>query len=71
MASKRRTLLCIDDHEESLAGWCLYLQNAGYNVQTARTPQEGLELFAVRTSASRSKTRTPSPSTRKPDPRGD
>ena len=48
MASKRRTLLCIDDHEASLAGWCLYLQNAGYNVQTARTPQEGLELFAVR-----------------------
>ncbi len=48
MTDKRRTLLCIDDHEASLAGWCLYLQNAGYNVQTARTPQEGLELFAVR-----------------------
>jgi CheY-like chemotaxis protein len=48
MASKRRTLLCIDDHETSLAGWCLYLQNAGYDVQTARTPQEGLELLAVR-----------------------
>ena len=47
MASKRRTLLCIDDHETSLAGWCLYLQNAGYSVETARTPQEGLELFAV------------------------
>jgi CheY-like chemotaxis protein len=46
MASKR-TLLCIDDHETSLAGWCLYLQNAGYSVETARSPQEGLELFAV------------------------
>ncbi len=46
--AKRRTLLCIDDHETSLAGWCLYLQNAGYDVQTARTPQEGMELFAVR-----------------------
>lgn len=48
MASKRRTLLCIDDHETSLAGWCLYLQNAGYCVQTARSAQEGLELFATR-----------------------
>ncbi len=48
MTDKRPTLLCIDDHETSLAGWCLYLQNAGYNVQTASTPQEGLELFAVR-----------------------
>ena len=48
MANKRRNLLCIDDHEASLAGWCLFLQNAGYSVQTARNPQEGLELFAVR-----------------------
>ena len=48
MGSNRQNLLCIDDHETSLAGWCLYLQNAGYNVQTARSPQEGLELFATR-----------------------
>ncbi len=34
MTDKRTTLLCIDDHETFLAGWCLYLQNAGYSVQT-------------------------------------
>ena len=47
MDSKGQTLLCIDDHETSLAGWCLYLQSAGYKVETARNPQEGLELFAI------------------------
>jgi CheY-like chemotaxis protein len=43
----RPTILCIDDYETSLAGWCLYLQQAGYSVTTARTAQEGLERFAV------------------------
>jgi CheY-like chemotaxis protein len=43
----RQTILCVDDYETSLAGWCLYLQNAGYSVTTARTAQEGLELFAT------------------------
>ncbi|MBV8475493.1 MAG: response regulator [Acidobacteria bacterium] len=43
----RPTILCIDDYETSLAGWCLYLQRAGYSVTTARTAQEGLERFAV------------------------
>ena len=43
----RPTILCIDDYETSLAGWCLYLQRAGYSVTTARTGQEGLERFAV------------------------
>jgi CheY-like chemotaxis protein len=42
-----QAILCIDDYETSLAGWCLYLQNAGYSVTTARTVQEGLERFAV------------------------
>lgn len=41
------SILCIDDYETSLAGWCLYLQHAGYSVTTARTGQEGLERFAV------------------------
>ncbi len=41
------SILCVDDYETSLAGWCLYLQNAGYSVITARTAQEGLERFAV------------------------
>jgi CheY-like chemotaxis protein len=43
----RPTILCVDDYETSLAGWCLYLQHAGYSVTTARTAQEGLERFAV------------------------
>jgi CheY-like chemotaxis protein len=43
----RASILCVDDYETSLAGWCLYLQNAGYSVTTARTAQEGLERFAV------------------------
>ena len=41
----RPTILCVDDYETSLAGWCLYLER--YSVTTARTPQEGLERFAV------------------------
>jgi len=41
------SLLCIDDYETSLAGWCLYLQSEGFSVTTARTAQEGLQLFAV------------------------
>src|ERR1041384_5435313 len=41
------TILCLDDYETSLAGWCLYLQSAGFSVTTARTAQEGLQLFAV------------------------
>ena len=41
------SILCIDDYETSLGGWCLYLQSAGFSVTTARTAQEGLQLFAV------------------------
>lgn len=41
------SILCVDDYETSLAGWCLYLQSAGFYVKTARTAQEALELFAV------------------------
>jgi CheY-like chemotaxis protein len=48
MSTGRKTLLCIDDHRPSLAGWCLYLQGAGYSVETAYGAQEGLQLFATR-----------------------
>jgi DNA-binding response OmpR family regulator len=41
------TILCVDDYETSLGGWCLYLQSVGYLVITAQTAQEGLQLFAV------------------------
>jgi len=47
MIRDRKTILCIDDHKASVAGWCLYLQSAGYAVETAYSPQEGLELFAT------------------------
>ena len=40
-------ILCVDDYETSLCGWCLYLQGEGYLVTTAQTAQEGLQLFAV------------------------
>jgi CheY-like chemotaxis protein len=43
----RPTILCVDDYETSLGGWCLYLQFAGYSVVTARTGQEALQVFAV------------------------
>ena len=41
-------MLCIDDHPNALAGWSLYLHQAGYGVLTATDPNEGLELFATR-----------------------
>ena len=47
MPAGRKTLLCIDDHKPSVAGWCLYLQGAGYSVETAHGAQEGLQLFAT------------------------
>jgi CheY-like chemotaxis protein len=47
MTRMNQSILCIDDHEPSLAGWCLYLQNAGYSVETACNGQRGLELFAT------------------------
>lgn len=47
MARAGKTLLCIDDHETAVAGWCLFLQSAGYSVETAFSAQEGLQLFAT------------------------
>jgi CheY-like chemotaxis protein len=41
-------VLCIDDHENALAGWSLYLQGAGYLVMSATNPTEGLELFGTK-----------------------
>ena len=43
-----KTVLCIDDHENSLAGWSLYLQGAGYRVMGATNPTEGLEIFGTK-----------------------
>ena len=44
----RKTILVIDDYETSAAGWGLYLHNAKYSVETAYSPEEGLQLFAIR-----------------------
>ena len=43
----RKTILVIDDYETSAAGWGLYLHNAKYSVETAYSPEEGLQLFAT------------------------
>lgn len=40
-------VLCIDDEQVALSGWCLYLQSKGYNVVGASTGEEGLQMFAV------------------------
>jgi CheY-like chemotaxis protein len=45
---RQKTLLCIDDYQNALAGWCLYLQGAGYCVAGASSAQDGLEIFATR-----------------------
>jgi CheY-like chemotaxis protein len=42
-----KTLLCIDDQQNALAGWCLYLQGEGYCVMGAASAQDGLEIFAI------------------------
>jgi CheY-like chemotaxis protein len=47
MPAGQKSLLCIDDHKPSLAGWCLYLQGAGYYVETSHSAEEGLQLFAT------------------------
>lgn len=47
MDNNRKTILVIDDYETSAAGWGLYLHNAEYSVETAYTPEEGLQLFAT------------------------
>lgn len=47
MARANKTVLCIDDHKSAVAGWCLYLQSAGYRVETAFSATEGLQLFAT------------------------
>lgn len=43
----RPSILCVDDYETSLGGWCLYLQSVGFSVSTAKTGQEALQVFAV------------------------
>ena len=44
---KDKLVLCVDDEQLALSGWCLYLQTKGYNVVGASSPEEGLQVFAV------------------------
>ena len=44
---KEKTLLCIDDEQVALSGWCLYLQSKGYTVVGASSAEEGLQIFGV------------------------
>jgi DNA-binding response OmpR family regulator len=44
----RKTILVIDDYETLAAAWGLYLHNALYLVETAYSPEEGLQLFGTR-----------------------
>jgi CheY-like chemotaxis protein len=37
----RPAILCVDDYETSLGGWCLYLQGEGYLVTTAMRDNNG------------------------------
>ena len=46
---QEKTLLCIDDEQVALSGWCLYLQGKGYKVVGASSAEEGLQMFAVQT----------------------
>ncbi len=47
MARANKTVLCIDDHQNAVAGWSLYLHGAGYRVLTSTEPGAGLEVFAT------------------------
>ncbi len=42
-----KTILCIDDDQAGLSGWCLYLRSKGYRVAGAATGEEGMQMFAV------------------------
>lgn len=48
MPRSQKTILCIDDHETALSGWCLYFQAAGYRVIGHTQPEAGLQDFATR-----------------------
>ena len=47
MRRQDKTILCIDDDQAALSGWCLYLQSKGYRVVGAATGEEGMQMFAV------------------------
>jgi CheY-like chemotaxis protein len=46
MARRQKTILCVDDYQSSLNICKLILEDFGYQVLTARSGREGLEVFA-------------------------
>lgn len=42
----KRTILCVDDHEQSLSIRKVMLETRGYRVLTATTAEQALEIFA-------------------------
>jgi CheY-like chemotaxis protein len=46
MARRKKTLLCVDDNQSSLNICKIILEDFGYQVLTARSGREGLEVFA-------------------------
>ena len=47
MRRQDKTILCIDDDEAALSGWCLYLQSKGYRVVGSSSGEQGMQMFAV------------------------
>ncbi|SRR6266403_3559340 len=45
MAKRRKTLLCVDDNQSSLDICKIILEDFGYEVSTASSAREGLEIF--------------------------
>jgi CheY-like chemotaxis protein len=46
MATRQKTLLCVDDNQSSLKICKMILEDFGYKVLTASSGREGLEIFA-------------------------
>ena len=46
MATRQKTLLCVDDNQSSLKICKMILEDFGYKVLTASSGREGLEVFA-------------------------
>ena len=47
MGRSGKTVLCIDDHQNALAAWSLFLHGEGFTVLSATNPTEGLQLFST------------------------
>ena len=46
MATRQKTLLCVDDNQSSLKICKMVLEDFGYKILTCSSAREGLEVFA-------------------------